>query len=206
MLTVYLEQIGIANEVMQFFGLDKFRLGRILWARHRSHLPHPGAEGPEADEEGSEAGELAVDAAAALDEAAKAAAAVARANIKGAAGLIGAGEVVLPVEGQEMKRDEDAAAGGEKAATGKAAAAAAATAAAAVAAAAAEKGAEEAGGDDEAAADPDEDGEAQHTALFTLWVGNGLFWIVPFLLQWLTSRTIGSGLIDNGRLDDKRFG
>jgi hypothetical protein len=39
-----------------------------------------------------------------------------------------------------------------------------------------------------------------------LQVGNGLFWVVPFLLQWLASRTIGSGLIDNGRLDDKHFG
>lgn len=25
-MTVYLEQIGIANEVQQFFGIDKFRL------------------------------------------------------------------------------------------------------------------------------------------------------------------------------------
>ena len=34
-----LPQIGIANEVAQFFGLNKFRLGRILWRRHREKLP-----------------------------------------------------------------------------------------------------------------------------------------------------------------------
>lgn len=39
-----------------------------------------------------------------------------------------------------------------------------------------------------------------------LQVGNGLFWTFPFLLQWMVSRIIGSGLIDNGRLSDREFG
>jgi hypothetical protein len=39
LMVVYLEQIGIANEVPQFFGMDKFSLGRVLWRRHREALP-----------------------------------------------------------------------------------------------------------------------------------------------------------------------
>ena len=64
--------------------------------------------------------------------------------------------------------------------------------------------------DDDAAgggadAGADESGTAEHTAMFALWIGNGVFWTFPFLLQWLAGRTIGSGLIDNGRLDGRRF-
>lgn len=36
-------------------------------------------------------------------------------------------------------------------------------------------------------------------------IGNGLFWTFPFILQWLVQRIIGSGLIDNGRLDPLHF-
>lgn len=39
-----------------------------------------------------------------------------------------------------------------------------------------------------------------------LQIGNGLFWTFPFMLQWLAQRLIGSGLIDNGRLDPTYFG
>jgi hypothetical protein len=35
----------VANEVRQFFGIDKFRLGRVLWRRHRERLPAGRAAG-----------------------------------------------------------------------------------------------------------------------------------------------------------------
>ncbi|KAI8462601.1 MAG: hypothetical protein J3K34DRAFT_447396, partial [Monoraphidium minutum] len=99
---------------------------------------------------------------------------------------------------KQQQQQKGAAGGKEGAKDGKAAAAAAGAKEGAKAAADKEEGGAK------KAEDP-EDGAAQHTALFTLWVGNGLFWVVPFLLQWMTSRTIGSGLIDNGRLDDLHF-
>lgn len=52
------------------------------------------------------------------------------------------------------------------------------------------------------------EGLHSHTHITTTHpqIGNGLFWTFPFMLQWLSGRILGSGLIDNGRLDDLRFG
>jgi hypothetical protein len=36
---------------------------------------------------------------------------------------------------------------------------------------------------------------------FTVAVGNGLFWLLPYIMYWAASSSLRSGLFDNGRLD-----
>jgi hypothetical protein len=36
---------------------------------------------------------------------------------------------------------------------------------------------------------------------FTVAVGNGLFWLLPYIMYWASSTTLHSGMFDNGRLD-----
>lgn len=36
---------------------------------------------------------------------------------------------------------------------------------------------------------------------FAVAIGNGLFWLLPYLMYWASSTAIRSGLFDNGRLD-----
>ena len=36
---------------------------------------------------------------------------------------------------------------------------------------------------------------------FTVAVGNGLFWLLPYIMYWASSSSLHSGLFDNGRLD-----
>jgi hypothetical protein len=36
---------------------------------------------------------------------------------------------------------------------------------------------------------------------FTVAVGNGLFWLLPYVMYWASSTTLHSGMFDNGRLD-----
>lgn len=36
---------------------------------------------------------------------------------------------------------------------------------------------------------------------FTVAVGNGLFWLLPYVMYWASTTTIKSGMFDNGRLD-----
>jgi hypothetical protein len=162
--TVYAEQIGVANSVAQFFGIDKFTLGRVLWARHRLALPAAAESAGNDDAAGGDAAAGDVVSAVVLPPAAA-----------------GGG-------GQAMKRESQAGAaatggGGSNKATANAV--------------------------DAASTDNDDDdtatGAAESAALFALWVGNGLFWTAPFLLQWAASRLIGSGLIDNGNLSVQEF-
>ncbi len=135
LMTVYLEQVGIANEVPQFFGLHKFRLGRILWSRHRATLPT-------------------------------------------------LGDVHQPGFNQQAPKPQTATRDVTTVAPKP--------------------------GDKVSPGDGDGDVEmagtsAQHAELFVVWMGNGLFWLVPYALQWILSALIGSGLIDNGRLDPQHF-
>jgi hypothetical protein len=41
------EPTHVSKQVAMFFGVDKFRLGRILWLRHRAALPVPPAQLPQ---------------------------------------------------------------------------------------------------------------------------------------------------------------
>ncbi len=36
---------------------------------------------------------------------------------------------------------------------------------------------------------------------FTVAVGNGLFWLLPYVMYWASTTTLHSGMFDNGRLD-----
>jgi hypothetical protein len=36
---------------------------------------------------------------------------------------------------------------------------------------------------------------------FIVAVGNGLFWLLPYIMYWASSSSLHSGLFDNGRLD-----
>jgi hypothetical protein len=36
---------------------------------------------------------------------------------------------------------------------------------------------------------------------FAVAVGNGLFWLLPYIMYWAATTTIHSGMFDNGRLD-----
>jgi hypothetical protein len=199
LMTVYLEQIGIANEVLQFFGIHKFRLGRILWTRHRAVLPPTrtlagSAPAPPSSTSGSGVGAagLPVIDGGVLEEVATTASNI---SMSSAA----ATDSAAP-DGQGMVRGgSKAAAGADATASGKAGLAAAqATADRDIL----EKPAK---GVYDLDADKEAETRAHHAALFVMWVGNGMFWIVPFLLQWVLSRTIGSGLIDNGRLPPAYF-
>lgn len=50
------------------------------------------------------------------------------------------------------------------------------------------------------AAPPPAAAEDPHAG-FTVAVGNGLFWLLPYIMYWAASTTLHSGLFDNGRLD-----
>jgi len=55
-------------------------------------------------------------------------------------------------------------------------------------------------------ADGDGDqGDSEHSSLFVMFVSNGMFWLVPFVLQGMLAKMIGSGIIDNGRLSPVYF-
>lgn len=49
-------------------------------------------------------------------------------------------------------------------------------------------------------ATPPEVAEDPHAG-FTVAVGNGLFWLLPYVMYWASSTTLHSGMFDNGRLD-----
>jgi hypothetical protein len=48
--------------------------------------------------------------------------------------------------------------------------------------------------------DPAAAAEDPHAG-FTVAVGNGLFWLLPYIMYWASSTSLHSGLFDNGRLD-----
>jgi hypothetical protein len=50
-----------------------------------------------------------------------------------------------------------------------------------------------------------EKGRSEHSPLFVMFVSNGMFWLVPFLLQFGLAKAIGSGIFDNGRLTEYYF-
>jgi hypothetical protein len=199
LMTVYLEQIGIANEVLQFFGIHKFRLGRILWTRHRAVMPptrtlagSAPATAPGASGSGAGAAGASIVDGGVLEEVATTASNISMASTA-------ATHDTAP-DGQGMVRGGAKPAGSDSAAAGGKAGLAAANATA-------DRDILEkpAKGVYDLDADKEAETRAQHAALFVMWVGNGMFWIVPFLLQWVLSRTIGSGLIDNGRLTPQYF-
>jgi hypothetical protein len=171
---------------MQFFGLNKFRLGRILWARHRTHLPRPGAADDAASDGAADDASEDSTAADLLSEAAAAAAAAERVAPKGGAALLGAGQAAPNPAPQEMTRPAASKNAGPEKQQGQAGGKqeqqqhqqqhqqqkdAASADAAKAAGAAADKDEDARPAPAMPPDDPDSDGAAQHTALFSLWVG-----------------------------------
>jgi hypothetical protein len=204
---VYLEQIGIANEVPQFFGIDKFSMGRVLWRRHREALPEP--PWPLAASSGTVGGDVAAlapevqemqarggkDAGAAENgEAATEAAEAPARNDDGVAEHTAMFTLWVrdwahdtPDRARHILALHIHTASGMTGLLYRPAGQRVVPFLVAP------------------PLPPLSHFHHSTVCLRAPQIGNGLFWTFPFLLQWGASRLIGSGLIDNGRLDNVRF-